>query len=405
MNVDLPQITALHHAAQQAIRDGRMRDAHQHCLAILKLDPNFADAWFLCGVIAAGNGQIAKAVDIFRRAIDLAPGNAEYQAEMGRQLIALQQPQEALTTARDAFALAPNSVPALNTLGTVFSHCGEHEDGLLCFERAVQTLQQRPEGASELSAAWRADLYFNLAASLQFAYEHALALQPRLYKAHYALSSLRTQTPDDNHLSRLQALRDVVATPRERLHLGHAIAREEEDLGRHAEALAALAWAKQAQARENAYDAGADVALFSRIETLFTAKLLGAPTAGCDSAEPIFIVGMPRTGTTLVEQILSSHSQVFAAGELQHFPLQVKRMTGSASADVLDIETLNRSVSLDMRALGEGYLNSTRPRTGHTPHFIDKLPLNFMYLGLIRLALPNARLICRYELPLLPLQL
>lgn len=403
MNSNIPQITALHHAAQQAIRDGRMRDAHQHCLAILRLDQDFADAWFLCGVIAAGNGQIAKAIEIFRKAISLAPGNAEYLSELGRQLIALQRPQEALITARDAFALAPRSVPALNTLGTVFSHCGEHEEALDCFERAVQALQQRPDGAGELSTAWRADLYFNFAASLQFAgrfddaeqaYEHALALQPRLYKAHYALSSLRTQTPDDNHLDRLQALRNDVATPRERLHLGHAIARELEDLGHHADALAALAWAKQAQARKTAYDAGADEALFSCIEALFTAQLLGAPPTGCDSAEPIFVVGMPRTGTTLVEQIISGHSQVFAAGELQNFPLQVKRMGGTASADVLDIETLNRSVSLDMTALGEGYLNSTRPRTGHTPHFIDKLPLNFMYLGLIKLALPNARLIC-----------
>lgn len=385
------------------MRETRLREAHQYCLEILKVDPNFADAWFLCGVIAAHNGQLAKAVEILRTAIRLAPDQAEYLAELGRHLVALREPQQALLTAREALALEVENVPALNTLGTVFSHCGEHEDALLCFERAVRILQQRPQGAGELSAAWRADLYFNLAASLQFAgrfddaeqaYERALALQPRLYKAHSALSSLPKQTPQHNHLERLQALRDVVATPRDQLHLGHAIARELEDLGRHAEALDALAWAKQAQRREDTYDAGVDAALFSCIQALFTPQLLGAPRAGCDSAEPIFIVGMPRTGTTLVEQMLSSHSQVFAAGELQHFPLQVKRMTRSASADVLDIETLNRSVSLDMCALGQTYLNSTRPRTGHTPHFIDKLPLNFMYLGLIKLALPNAKLIC-----------
>ena len=115
---------------------------------------------------------------------------------------------------------------------------------------------------------------------------------------------------------------------------------------------------------------------------------------GCDNREPIFIVGMPRTGTTLVEQILGGHSQVYAAGELLNFPQPVKRLSGTASADVLDIETLERATQLDMASLGAHYIDSTRPRTGHTTHFIDKLPLNFMYLGLIKLALPNAKLIC-----------
>ena len=104
---------------------------------------------------------------------------------------------------------------------------------------------------------------------------------------------------------------------------------------------------------------------------------------GCLSAEPIFIVGMPRTGTTLVEQILASHSQVFAAGELQNFPLQVKRLTNTPSADVLDLATLEAAAKLSAAELGNNYIESTRPRTGHTPRFIDKLPLNFVYLGLI----------------------
>ena len=403
MNAETEQIISLHRAAQAAMRENRMQEAHQHCLAILRIDREFADAWFLCGVIAAHNGKLTKAVEIFRTAITLAPDNAEYLAELGRQLLALREQQEALAIARRALALAPTSVPALNTLGTVFSHCAEHGDALTCYERAVHNLEERPSGAGGLSADWRADLYFNLAASLLFAgrfdaaeqaYERAIALQPCLYKAHSALAALRRQTPGNNHLERLQALRDTVATPHDQLHLGHAIAKEQEDLGHYPEALAALGWAKAAQARQVAYRAEADELLFSTVCGLFTHERFNQSIPGCDSAEPIFIVGMPRTGTTLVEQMLSAHTQVFAAGELANFPLQVKRLTGSPSAQVLDSETLVRSVQLDMSKLGSSYLESTRPRTGHTPHFIDKLPLNFMYLGLIRLALPNAKLIC-----------
>ena len=95
-----------------------------------------------------------------------------------------------------------------------------------------------------------------------------------------------------------------------------------------------------------------------------------------------------------MEQILSSHSQVFAAGELQNFPLQVKRATGSTANALLDLDMLAGATTLDYPALGAGYIDSTRPRTGHTPHFIDKLPLNFLYLGLIKLALPRAKIVC-----------
>ncbi|NND68356.1 MAG: sulfotransferase, partial [Halioglobus sp.] len=98
-------------------------------------------------------------------------------------------------------------------------------------------------------------------------------------------------------------------------------------------------------------------------------------------------MGMPRTGTTLVEQILASHSQVFAAGELQNFPLQLRRRIDRGPGP-LDASAMARSALQPLAGLGQHYLDSTRPRTGHTPRFIDKLPLNFLYLGLIRKALP-----------------
>jgi tetratricopeptide (TPR) repeat protein len=403
MKSEEQQIAKLHNAARKAMRTGRLGEAHQHCLAILKLDQAFTDAWFFCGVIAAHNGQLAKAVDILGNAINLAPDNAEYRAELGKQLLALNHPEQALLEAEAALRLEPDDLPTLNTLGTVFSHTGEHEKALLCFERVTTALQQSPERAARLSTQWQADLYFNTAASRQFAgqfeaaeqdYEQAIALQPHHFKAHFALSTLRTQSPRDNHLARLESIRAKASSPRDQLQLGHAIAKEQEDLGHYAETLQSLHWAKRAQARQVSYCADTDAALFTHVKALFSSGLLNKQDSGCDSSEPIFIVGMPRTGTTLVEQVLSSHSQVYAAGELQNFPLQLQRLTGSTAADVLEPGTFGESLRLDMAELGSRYIASTRPRTGHTPHFIDKLPLNFLYLGLIKLALPNAKLVC-----------
>ncbi len=400
------EIAAHHGAAQKAIAAGQLQRAHEHCLAILELDQNFADAWFLCGVIAAHNGLPDKAAEIFRKAIMLAPGKAEYHAELGKQLIALRVPREALAAATTALSLVPDELPTLNTMGTVFSHCGEHEQALACYQRAALTLEHRAEHAKGLSKQWQADLYFNMAASLQFAgqfesaaeaYEKAIELQPYMFRAHSALSTVSRQTRARNHIQRLQQLRDRITTPRDQLHLGHAIAKEQEDLELWQESLASLAWAKRAQAEQVSYSAAADAELFAGIREIFSREMFSHPASangGCNNHEPIFIAGMPRTGTTLVEQILGGHSRVYTAGELLNFPQQVKRLTESPSLDVLDIETLTRASHLHMAKLGAAYIDSTRPRTGHTPHFIDKLPINFLYLGLIKLALPNARLIC-----------
>lgn len=403
MTIDEDAIAKDHAAAKKAMQQGLLREAHQHCLAILQRDQTFADAWFLCGIIAAHNGQLTKTVEILKNAIRLAPNNPEYRTELGKQLIVSHQPEWALREADAALSLDPVQLPTLNTLGTVFSHVGEHGKALQCFERAGRLLEERVGGARTLPLEWQADFYFNKATSMQFAgdfaaaeqaYEKAIELQPLLFRAHSALSALRRQTSQDNHLKRLQAIRINVSGPRDQLHVGHAIAKEQEDLGHYEEAFKSLSWAKQAQSAASAYSAQSDKKLFADVRQLFTQEIFNSQSNGCGNSEPIFIVGMPRTGTTLVEQILSSHSQVFAAGELQNFPLQVKRKTDSSAADLFDVNTLKASLQLDLSTLGSSYIDSTRPRTGHTQHFIDKLPLNFFFLGLIKLALPNAKLVC-----------
>jgi tetratricopeptide (TPR) repeat protein len=248
-----------------------------------------------------------------------------------------------------------------------------------------------------------ADAWFNLAATRKFtgdfegseaAYEQAISLQPALFKAHSALAQLHRQSRDNNHLARLEALRTAVKTASDRLHLGHALAKELEDTGDYDASLAALAWGKSVQAGKVDYRADLDGALYESIMDAYGPDVVTGDPPGCPSDEPIFIVGMPRTGTTLVESILGNHSRVFAAGELAGFPIEAKRLADTPGSEVLDSATLAAALKVDPRALGDTYLASTRPRTGHTAHFVDKLPLNFMYLGLIRRALPNAKLVC-----------
>ena len=143
------------------------------------------------------------------------------------------------------------------------------------------------------------------------------------------------------------------------------------------------------------YSVDTDLQIFAKIRETFGPGMFDGHIQGYDSVDPIFIVGMPRTGTTLVERILGSHSTVFSAGELNHFSLEliplVRKLAGPKRPS--RIEFVEASARVDFRALGEAYIAATQPLRDARPHFIDKLPFNFLYAGLIHLALPRAKII------------
>jgi hypothetical protein len=170
-----------------------------------------------------------------------------------------------------------------------------------------------------------------------------------------------------------------------------ALSKEYEDLGELDESFAHLTAGKRAGRGKRGYSSERDASLFKSIEA--NTRELHGPE-GSDSGEPIFVIGMPRSGTTLVDRILSSHPDVQSAGELQNFSIALKRASGSRTPNLLDEDTLGRARELDWRKLGAAYVGGTRPVTGQTPRFVDKLPHNFLYAGHIARALPNARIIC-----------
>ncbi|MDX1499910.1 MAG: sulfotransferase, partial [Woeseiaceae bacterium] len=195
------------------------------------------------------------------------------------------------------------------------------------------------------------------------------------------------------------ALEDLLAAaiddPRGVAQVCYALAKELEDLGEYERSFARLSQGAAARRGLMRYDVARDIETMVAIEETFTAECLAAASAGSDNDEAIFVLGLPRTGTTLVERVLASHSDVHAAGELTNFAVELtRRARAGASGPPADRDALVRqSAELDFRALGDAYIASTRPFTGHTPRFVDKMPLNYLYLGLIRLALPKARIV------------
>lgn len=362
-------------------------------MAVLQDAPQAAGAWFLLGLIAAEHENVARAAELFARAEALDPADPRAPAQRARCMIALNRRDEALAHAGRAQDLDPRDAHTLDTLGVVYARAGLHARAIPLFKAAT------------LRDPANAGLAYNLGSALQFAgdfsgaeaaYGAALALDPGLYRAWSSRISLRRQTEADHHLAELEALFAATDDADARLHLGHALAKTCEDLGRWPMALDWLGRAKAAKRAAVGYDRAVDAAIFAAAAE--GARAGG--TSGAASDRPIFVVGLPRTGTTLVDRILSSHPDVVSVGELTNFALLVKRATSSPGAYVLDPATLRAAERVDVRALGEAYLSSVTPLAGASGRFVDKMPLNIIYAGLIHRALPQARIICLRRHPL-----
>ena len=361
---------------------------HTGAIDLIKADVNNPVAYFLLGMIAAEHGNHPKAQELFEKACDLDPACAYYPAHHAKTLSILGHQNRAKQAADRAAQLPINDAFLADTIGVVLSRAGYHEIAIPMFEKAV------------VLDASNANYHYNLGASSQFtgdfakaktAYENTLKIDPGFYRARSSMIALSKQTKTDNQLGALIELFEASQADTDaQLQLGHAIANTLEDLGRHAESLEWLLAGKAAKRRELRYDRTAGAALFEAAKkTIWPLKK--PSTAATDT--PIFIVGLPRTGTTLVDRILSSHPDVKSAGELNMFGGLVKEHAGTGSNLMLDVETLQTATTLDLEKIGKQYIENTKELARGAKHMVDKMPLNFFYAGLIHQALPHARII------------
>jgi len=381
--------------ARQALARGDLAAAAQAGQALVRGNPGSAEGYFVLAMVALEAGHPDKALPMLERALACGP-EAEHLAQKARLLILLHRDGEALEAAREALELAPQDARTLDTIGCVLARLGDHEGSVAPFEGAIS---KEPANL---------DFRYNLAAACGFTgrtdqarshYEAILQSDPGNARVHYALAILSRQRSDANHIPRLSAALAAAAVPNDRLRLRYALAKEHEDIGEPQEAYRHLAQANADHKRTIGYDFSHDEAIFDAIEAAFAGDLPASP--GHPDPSPIFIVGMPRTGTTLVDRIISSHPAVGSAGELQAMPLAVKQLAGTSSRQVIDPETVAASMQVDPADIGRAYIErAAHHRPAGTPRFVDKLPANFLYTGHILRALPQARVICLRRHPM-----
>ncbi|WP_158882708.1 sulfotransferase [Rhodanobacter sp. L36] len=386
----MSDINTLFAQATKAYNQRDWRRALEYSVQALPQAPNHAELNYLAGLAALELQQMGPALEFLQRAVNLYPTRADYATQFAKALSMVNLSADAMIVADHALTLSSLDAQTLDTLGVIFTRANAHERATTLYERAVAAAPTHP------------NYRYNYAKSLVFLgrmddaereLEACLALSPGTWGAHLTLSQLRRQTSAKNHVSRLLSLLPKSAqNPAAQMNLHLALAKEYEDMSEYATSFEHLVAGKAAGGSMRKYSPQHDEKLFDLMSRILPD--MRAWTEACQTREPIFILGMPRTGTTLVERIISSHPDVHSAGELTNFALAFKRATGSRTPNLLDLETAERTQQLDWLKLGEDYLASTRPDTGHTAHFIDKLPHNFLYVGAIANALPNAKIIC-----------
>jgi len=366
--------------------------ADRACLALTTEHPTYGSGWLTASVISLRSQRAAEALERADFAARLMPADPLVLLQRCYCLAALRRRPEALAGAAQLIDSTQRTPALLDAVGSFFSVLGEQRQALAAYEAAIALAPDDPRFRFNRATVRR---FLGDIDGAEQDYDDVIRRAPRDFEAYKNRTELRTQTPERNHVAELTGLlAGGIPDWRGEVHVRAALAKELEDLGRYAESFAALECWTRIRRQHLDYDVSVDVSTVDWVSEEFPAFLPGS-VAGCDDPQPIFIVGLPRTGTTLVDRILSSHSQVYSAGELNHFAQAIvdaaRRRTKLAT--VPRRELIRVAATLDFAALGRDYLERTRPATLAAPRFTDKMPLNYLYCGLIRRALPNARII------------
>ena len=377
--------------AQAQLAAGDLRNASVLALELIQGFPADPRPWTLMGSVHLRANRADLAAVCLERARACAPDDAAAVIRHGQCLARLGRRSEALAAAAAATVLPLATAALLDGLATLYSHCDEPALALPLCQRAVAAAPGNTAFRYNLATAQR--MIGELAAA-EASLDQVITAKPDDYAAWYTRADLRVQTPDRNHVGVLRAMLDAgVADQSAQIMLRFALAKELEDLGEYTTSFGQLKIGNDLQRAAMSYDVAEDVATMDRIITTHGGAAL-THGRGHDNDQAIFVIGLPRSGTTLVESILAAHSEVQAAGELQAFPQAcMDAVQERGGAKVPKLGFVERALALDPRELGERYIMATRPQTGGRRRFTDKLPLNYLYAGLIRRALPRARIV------------
>jgi tetratricopeptide (TPR) repeat protein len=349
------------------------------------------DSLLLAGEVHFSRGNFVRAEKFALRCSEKFPDDFSGPVLRCRAVLALGRIGEA----RDlALGLSTQNITAeahFEILVAVLSGCLEPQAAYALCRKSLEQDQYNPAAHRRLALTCR--LIGKLDEAVDAA-DIAIRFNAHDYEMIGLRSVLRAATQDNNHLAELAALlaagcRSAPGAAR----VCYALSKECEELGRYERAFEYLQAGANYKRSTLRFDLDSELRTLDLIQIHHNASALRENVIGFDSSEPIFILGLPRTGSTLIERILSSHSAVHAAGELLHLNAAMMQEIRKSGPPLDHADLVRKGLQADPAAIGRGYIERTRPFTGHTPHFIDKRPQNYLSIGVIHRALPKASII------------
>jgi tetratricopeptide (TPR) repeat protein len=385
-----------------ALADNDLPVAERILRPYLKRRPKDVAAIRMMAELAARVGRLTDAENLLHRALELAPYFTAARANLATVLYKQNRAAEAIAELEQVERAGSANLGHVSLKAAALGRIGGLKEArdLYC-----QLLQARPNEPKLWMSYGHILKTVGEQADSIAAYRRALAIKPTLGEAWWSLANLKTIRFDDGDIAAMEAaLESSDSSKEDRFHLHFALGKALEDKGHAEPSFHHYAEGNRLRRSLLEYDPADHHAHVERSIALLTPEFFAARDGqGCAAPDPIFILGMPRAGSTLVEQILSSHPAIEGTAELPDIPALARRLDGrKVRGDASHYpECLTEMPAAKLRALGEEYLERARvQRFTDRPYFIDKLPNNWAHVGLIRLILPNARIIDARRHPL-----
>jgi tetratricopeptide (TPR) repeat protein len=388
--------------AGDALSSGRLPDAERLLRERLRVVPNDVAAIRMLAELGARVGRNEQALVLLERCLALAPGFAMARHNYALVLDRCNRHEEALVEVDALLAADADNAGLQNLKAVVLGKLGNYGSAIRMYEGILGKRPKDPRVWMSLGHALKTEGGTDRAI---VAYRRAIEIDPAFGSAWWSLANLKTVRFDAADIAAMQAqLQGGDLDDEQRLHFEFALGKALEDAGEYADSFAHYASGNALRRTQLPYDADQNSQRRRRAQAVYTREFLADRAgAGHDDPAPVFILGMPRAGSTLLEQILSSHPQVEATMELPDIIAITRDLRArSKQPETTSYHDIVAGMGpAEFKALGERYMATTRvQRKQGTPLFIDKMPNNFAHVGLIHLILPNARIIDARRHPL-----
>ncbi len=377
--------------ARRAMQRQEWAVVHEGANRLLAMDPREPEGHFLMGLVQKAAQKPRLAVEAFEKALSIDSNRYDAAIELANQYVIAVRNNEAIELLSRYTDHLSNSPRYLDMAGTLYSNLGLPEKSWPLYLKANELQPDIELFRANMAAC---AVYLGKIDKAEEIYRSLLANKPNHQRNHYHLSRLRTARNDDHINEMLKVLEETNFPPERNVFLYYAIAKEYEDLEQWDNAFKYYKAGADAVSLVADYNPREDLDLIDSIIDNCSADWLAKdPVNVSFDHTPIFVLGLPRTGTTLTERIISNHSQVRSIGENQQIEILLRSQSGIETRDRMNVEIINAVSQRDLKKFSEEYMSSVAYQLGDEPYFLEKLPYNFLYAGFIAKALPGAKLI------------